>query len=406
MTTTIAILLALVTSQPLQYPPAPRGAVVEEINGTSVADPYRWLEADVRKSAEVKEWVDAENELTFAWLEAIPERPGIRERLEEVWNYERRGLPVHRGTRWFQTRNSGLQNHSVLYQGNAADACDRVLLDANAWSEDGTIAMSGWSPSPKGRYLAWGKSSAGSDWDTWFVTDLETGKQLPNALHWIKFGSPAWLADESGFYYTRFPEADDEGHVAQTLNNQVWLHRIGTPQSDDTRVWFDAAFPKRYYGAAVTEDGRWLVIEVSQGTSAGNAVLYARANADTPRWLIQSFDAKYSLIGSQGDTLFFQTDDDASSGRIMAAEVGGKDVMWREVIASRKDILDGSDLVGGRIAVAWMQDAAAAATIHDLDGQEQFQVQLPGLGSIGGFGFREYSLPVLLYATDWNQSLA
>ncbi|MDP6601528.1 MAG: prolyl oligopeptidase family serine peptidase [Phycisphaerales bacterium] len=390
MTLTTTTLLALIALQPLQYPPAPRGEVVEDINGMSVADPYRWLEADVRESESVKEWVDAENAITANWLEAVPQRAGIRDRLEEVWDYERAGLPVHRGSRWFQTRNSGLQNHSVLYEGQAADACDRVLLDPNTWSEDGTIALSGWSPSPKGRFLAWGQSSAGSDWDTWFVTDLETGEQFSDTLHWIKFGSPAWLADESGFYYTRFPKAEDEGHIAQTLNNQVWLHRIGSPQSEDTQVWFDAAFPKRYYGATVTEDGRWLVIEVSQGTSAGNALLYARANAaDTPRWLIPSFDAKYSLIGSQGNTLFFLTDDGAAAGRIMAVEVGGKEVVWREVIAERKDILDGGDIVGGSIAVAWMQDAAAAATIHDLDGQERFRVQLPGLGSIGGFGGRD-----------------
>ncbi len=225
MILSIATILAFA---PLQYPEAIRGDVVDTLHGIEVADPYRWLEQDVRKSEDVRNWVTAENEITRAYLDAIPILPKIKRSLTQAWNYEKYGLPFHRGARWFQSRSTGLQNHSVIYTGDAPSNINHVLLDPNTFSEDGTQALSMYSPSPEGKYLVWGISDAGSDWATWHAKDLTTGKILQEIMKDIKNASPSWLPDESGYYYSRYPHSNSEGHIETTDGAELWFHAIGT----------------------------------------------------------------------------------------------------------------------------------------------------------------------------------
>ncbi len=220
------------------YPDAKRVEQVDTYHGTKVADPYRWLEDDVRKSSEVQEWVAAENKITNAYLRAIPECTGIQKRLTELWNYEKFTAPTKAGTRYFYRKNDGLQNQAVLYVMDALNSEPRVLLDPNTWSKDGTVALGGTSPSPDGKYLAYGVSEAGSDWESWKVVDVTSGKVLGDDLKWIKFSGASWTADGRGFFYSRYPEPKKgETFISLNKNQQLCYHRIGTLQSDDVLVY-------------------------------------------------------------------------------------------------------------------------------------------------------------------------
>lgn len=410
-------LIYFVLEQPkeFEYPQTQRGDIVETMHGVEVQDPYRWLEEDVRESDEVRAWVTAENEITRAYLDSIEILPSIHASLTKAWNYEKQGLPFHRGKRWFQSRNTGLQNHSVIYTGDSPTNINEVLLDPNTFSEDGTRALSTYSPSPQGTYLTWGISDAGSDWAVWYSKNLQTGIDLPEVLRDIKNESPTWLPDESGFYYSRYPDSDSEGHIDTTDGSELWLHKIGTPQSEDELIWSDALHPDRFYGASVTLDGGWLVVSVNEGTSSNNALLVKGPNEESLRWLIPTFDASVELIGGIGDTLWFKTDRSAPFGKIISVNMGEETPTWADVIPQQKDILRGADIVGGKITATWLQDAASKATVHALNGKELYSVTMPGLGTASGFqghnddefvywSFSSYNQSPSTYSLDLNTS--
>jgi prolyl oligopeptidase len=314
---------ALAADAPLKYPPTRRVEQVDLIHGVRVPDPYRWLEDDVRTSAEVAEWVAAQNKLTDAYLQAIPQRDAIRRRLTELWNFPQYSAPMKAGTRYFFFRNDGLQNQSVLYEMDSLDGQPRVVLDPNQWSADGTVALSGLGISDDGRYLAFARSEAGSDWSTWQVMDVANRKILPDELKWIKFSGAAWTKDNKGFFYARYDQPR-EGAEFQSLNfnNRLCYHRLGTPQSADALVYWRREHPDWHYTAAVSDDGRWLVILVSKGTDARNRVLVrdlTEPYAMTVE-LIDNFEHEYSFIGNEGETLYFKTDLDAPRGRVVAVD--------------------------------------------------------------------------------------
>ncbi|MHC4180552.1 MAG: S9 family peptidase, partial [Planctomycetota bacterium] len=230
--------VAAAADAPIEYPQTRRGDQVDVYHGTKVADPYRWLEDDVRKSKEVADWVAAENKITFRYLESIPGRGRIRRRLTELWNYARYSAPFKRGGRYFYTKNDGLQNQSVLYTMESLQAKARVLIDPNKWSKDGTIALSGVAPSDDGKYLAYRVAEAGSDWATWRLMEIDSGKVLDDELKWVKFGGASWTKDGRGFFYGRFPEPDPGAEFQElNLDHRLFYHRVGTPQSDDVLVY-------------------------------------------------------------------------------------------------------------------------------------------------------------------------
>lgn len=399
----ILCLVSILSFAPFQYPQTTRGDVVETMHGVNVADPYRWLEQDVRQSDAVRAWVTAENKVTRTYLDSIPILPMLQEKLTKAWNYEKQGLPFHRGARWFQSRNTGLQNHSVIYTGTSPKTINEVLLDPNTFSEDGTQALSMYSPSPDGNFLVWGISDAGSDWSTWYAKNLMTGETLAEVMTDIKNDSPSWLKDESGYYYSRYPHADSNNHIKTTDASELWFHTVGTDQSQDKLVWKDIDHPNRFYGASVTKDGGWLVVSVNEGTSSNNAVLIKGPNETSLRWLVTDFDAEVSLIGGIGNTLWFKTDRGAPNGKLISVTLDGTTPTWSEIIPAQKNILRGADVVGGKITCSWLEDASSKTTVHTLQGDLLYEVAMPGIGTASGFGGTNADKTVYWSYSSYNQ---
>lgn len=373
----------------LTYPATATVDHVDNYHGTEVADPYRWLEDDVRESEAVAAWVAAQNEVTSAYLATIPERSRIKDRLTELWNYERYSLPFDEGGRYFFTRNDGLQNQSVLYTMDRLDGEARVVIDPNTWSDDGTIALSGISPSPDGRFLAYGIQDGGSDWRVWRVLNLENGEELSDELRWIKFSGISWELDGSGFYYSRYP-APEEGQTFQSLNvnMKIYFHGIGTEQADDRLIYEQPDHPEWGPRAEVTEDGFYLLITTSIGTDARYNLDLIDLSADdsTPVSLVSGFENDYRLIDNDGHIFFFLTNRDAPRNRVIAIDVNqpGQE-NWQEIIAEDEAVLRSASLVGRHFFAQYMVDVKSAVKIFEMDGTPEGEVALPGLGSAFGF---------------------
>jgi prolyl oligopeptidase len=400
---------------PLVYPETRRGDAVDDYFGTRIPDPYRWLEDD--RSEETGAWVKAQNEVTRAFLDAIPGRAAIRARLEQVWDHERFAKPRKKGGRYFWERNAGLQNQAVLHVSEARDAPGRVLLDPNELSADGTVALAATSVSEDGALLAYALSEAGSDWLTWRVRRVDTGEDLPDEVRWSKFSGAAWLRDGSGFFYGRF-EAPPEGGDRTSLNRnqQIWLHRVGTPQSEDRLVYARPDQPDWYLGAEVTEDGRWLVVTAWKGTNPESAVFVADLSAPEPRPepLLDRMDASYAVVHASGETFLVLTDEGAPRKRLVAIRRRAPAPSeWRTIVPEGpgRDVLDAASVIGGRIVVTWMRDAHHEVEIRDLRGRRLRSVALPSLGTVSGllgrsddpetfFAFTGFTSPPTLHRLD------
>ena len=382
----LAALSAVTASaEPLRSPPTRRDDVVDDYFGTKVPDPYRWLEDD--RSPETETWVKAQNAATRAFLDAIPERAAIRARLERLWDYERFAPPVKRGGRYFYERNAGLQNQAVLYVADGLDAPPRVLLDPNALSTDGTVALHGWAPSEDGTLLAYGVSDAGSDWITWKVRRVEDGKDLPDEVRWSKFSGAAWKHDGSGFFYARYDAPKDAAErTGVNKDHQLWFHAIGTAQDQDRLVFRRASEPEWYLDAGVTDDGRFLVVTASKGTNPETAVFVADLSRGetAPAPLLDAMDAAYHVIGNDGGTLYVLTNKDAPRKRLVAIARDAPRAPWRTVIpeGTARDVLEGVAHVGGRLVATWMRDAHSELEVFTAAGRRLTRVQLPTLGTV------------------------
>ncbi len=401
------------SAAPFAYPQARRSEQADDYHGTVVADPYRWLEDP--DSPETRAWVEAENALTFGFLEQIPARAAIQKRLTRLWDFERYGTPSLQGGRYFYGRNDGLQNQGVLYVAETLDAAPRVLLDPNTLSADGTVALAGSAVSEDGNYLAYGLSAAGSDWTEWHVRDVETGEDRTDHLRWVKFSGASWARDGSGFYYSRY-DAPRAGEELQQANyfQKLYFHALGTDQSADTLVYERPDEKEWGFGGYVSEDGQYLIISIRQGTERKNRVYFKPlATPDAPVVpLLDGFDASYSFLGNDGGVFWFRTDSDAPRGRVVAIDTANPDpAQWREVIPEADETLEGVSLVGQRFIAAYLQDAATLVKVFALDGALQRTVDLPGLGTAGGFGgkraqtetfysFTSYTSPAAIYRYD------
>jgi len=390
----ILVMTALITSglaaqAPLSYPQTRKSEVVDNYHGVKVADPYRWLEDD--NSPETKAWVEAQNKVSFGYLEAIPERKRITERLTKLWNYEKFSAPTKRGSRYFYSHNSGLQNQAVLFVTEDPALKGRVLLDPNTLSKDGTVALSGMSITEDGRLMAYSISVAGSDWQTWKVRDITTGKDLHDEIQWSKASGASWLKDGSGFFYSRY-EAPKTGAAltGANQNHQVFFHKLGTAQDKDTLVWERPDQPEWYLGATVSDDGRWLILTGNKGTNPETALFLK--DLKNPKAQVEPFldklDATYGIVDNEGDTFFVHTNQGSPRYRLVAVTRGQTDPkQWKELIPQDpRQVLEGVSLVGNRFVAFWMKDAHTAVTFHGLDGKAQGELPLPGIGSAGGFG--------------------
>ncbi|MBL4635787.1 MAG: S9 family peptidase, partial [Kofleriaceae bacterium] len=396
------------------YPDTRREDVTDTYHGTTVLDAYRWLEdAD---SDETAQWVKAENKVTFGYLEKIPEREEIRKRLTKLWDYEKFGTPYKEGGRYFYSKNDGLQNQSVLYWAESLDAAPKVLLDPNTLSEDGTIALGGYSISADGKHIAYGLQAAGSDWATWHVRNVDTGKDLEETLSWIKFSGATWDKKNTGFYYGRYPKPKGASLSEANFNQKIYFHKIGTAQSKDTLVFETAKEPKWSSSSEVSEDGRYLIVSVGKGTGPVNQVHYkdlrAKGKKSGFRSLIGDFDAMYNFLGNSGTKLWFHTDKDAPLGRIISIDLRKPDAKhWQEIVPQADAPLRGASLIGGKLVTTYLRDASSEVIIRDLKGKPLVTLELPGIGTVSGFGghvkdnetfysFTSFTTPRRIYQYD------
>ncbi len=398
----------------LAYPQTRRENIVETLFGRQVADPYRWLENDVRKDPAVAEWVAAQNRVTDAYLETIPGRERLKQRMTELYNYERVGVPVRKGSRYFYQRNSGLQNQSPLFVRDSLNGPERLLIDPNTFSDDGATALAEWVPSEDGRYLLYAIQDGGSDWRTLRVLDVATGKPVGDEIKWVKFSALSWSKDNKGFFYSRFPETA-EGQDFQSLNkNQaVYYHRLGTQQSADRLMFNRPDRPELSNVAQVSDDGSTLIVTSSSGTDERYEVTLVdwQKARPTRRVLIPGFTHDYSYIGNRGSTYYFQTNDSAPRLKVVAIDVNAARPNRRTIVPEQAETLSSAQLVGGKLVLSYLKDAATEVRVHALNGARERVIALPGLGTAGGFSgdfddpetffaFTSFNRPTTIYRYD------
>ncbi len=378
----------------LRYPDTRKADQVDSYFGTEVPDPYRWLEDD--NSAETKAWVAEQNRVTFAWLASIPERDAIRERVKQLWDHERYGLPSHEGPWTIFSRNDGLQNQPVLCRVKDPDGTPEVLLDPNTLSEDGTVALAeqGTAFTDDGRHLAWAAASGGSDWRTWRVREVATGQDLADVVRWSKFSSASWKRDGSGFYYSRYarPEAGD-ALKGVNKNQRICFHRLGTSQEEDELVYERPDQPDWGLGGLVTDDGRFLLVYQTEGTDPRNRIFLR--DLEDPEGSIgpflDAFDAQYEVVGNDGDVFYVRTDNEAGRYRLVAVDRRDPDPgRWQTLMSEDPGhaVLASVTMIGDRFVAVWEADAHHLLRIHAKDGSVEREVALPGLGSVTVSGKR------------------
>jgi prolyl oligopeptidase len=403
-TSVLVVLKASEQSPRLVYPVTVMTNVVDDYFGTKVPDPYRWLEDD--NSPRTKAWVEAQNKVTFGYLEDIPERWTIKERLIKLWNYERYGVPFKEGGRYFFTKNDGLQNQAVLYSMTSLDAEPTVLLDPNKLSADGTVALTSYAISDDGNLMAYGLATAGSDWQEWKVRDVRTGKDLDDHLNWIKFSSASWTKDGKGFFYSRYDEPP-QANMLKGANyyHKLYYHRLGTPQAQDVLVYHRPDQKEWGFGGGVTEDGQYLIISVWKGTDTKNLLFYKDLQATEGRVveLIRDFEANYDFIGNLGPVFYFRTDLNAPMGKVIAIDITDNDRANRkEIIPQTKDRLQGANILNDQLVVFYLKDAYTAVKIFDLAGKHVRDVELPGIGTAGGFGGKRKDTETFYFFTGFT----
>ena len=395
------------------YPESPRREHVDYYGSNAVNDPYRWLENP--DSPESREWIEAQNKVTFGYLETLPARKTIKDRLTELWNFERFGVPVQHGGRYFYSRNDGLQNQSVLFTATSHDAEPTVLLDPNTLSPDGTVALSGMDISEDGNLMAYGISVAGSDWQEWKVRDVRTAKDLSDIIKWVKFSSGSWSKDSKGLFYSRYDEPAGSNQL-RTVNEfqKLYYHRLGTSQTEDTLIYNRPDHANWGFGGEVTEDGQYLIIGVSRGTDTRNAVFYKDlSKSDSPVVeLLKDFDASYSFVGNDGPLFWFFTDWRAPRGRLIAIDTRnpGRD-QWKEVIPQTTASLKSVHRVNDQWIAAYLEDAHSKIQFFNKDGAYIRDLALPGIGSASGFdgrqkdketfySYQSFTTPSVIYRLD------
>ncbi|MFN4135727.1 MAG: prolyl oligopeptidase family serine peptidase [Novosphingobium sp.] len=397
----------------MTYPPTERGDMVETLFGETVADPYRWLEADVRVDAKVAAWVEAQSAFTDAYLKALPERAGFERKLKGLFDYARYGVPREEGGRIFHTYNSGLMDQAQLMVRDDASPAGRVLLDPNGWASDGATALDAWEPAPDGATVAYTVQDGGSDWRTMKFVRVADGEVLADELKWVKFSAIAWVGSE-GVLYSRF-EAPKEGEAFQALNyNQtVWYHRLGTPQSEDRPVLATPDKPKWGHIAQVTSDARWMVVTSHEGTDPLSAVAVAPIGRGdwTPRWIVPDMTAQWDFFDGVGDTLWFVSSKDAPLKKVVRVDMSGTEPVFTTVVEQGDANLEAAGIIGGRLFLHYLRDVKAQVRLHDLDGRFVKELELPGVGSLTGvsgkpqdrtgyFGFTSFTTPGTVYRFD------
>ena len=392
----------------LPYPETARGEVVDNYFGTEVPDPYRWLEDD--NSEATAAWVAAENAVTEDYLSQIPFRNAIRERLTQLWNYPKEGAPSKHGDWYYYYYNDGLQNQSVLCRTQQPGEAGEVFLDPNTLSEDGTVALSAVSFSKNGRYFAYAAAASGSDWVEIRVMDTETKALTEDRIEWVKFSGAVWAPDSKGFYYSAYDAPKEGVYSAQNQFQKVYYHKLGTPQTADRLIYEDKAHPLRYFSAWPSEDGKWLFVIASEGTS-GTEILYRKTSETKFRTLLAGFDHDYAPVDCKEDNLYFVTNEGASNYTLKRIALNAPAKVETVIPEHEKNLLEGVGTAGGYLFASYLQDAQNQVVQYDYDGRLVREIVLPAIGTVGGFSGEEedtelyyslanYTAPATIYRYD------
>ena len=374
------------------YPISKQTEDTENLFGIEVKDSYRWLENT--DSEDTKNWVTAQNEVTFGYLSQLEIREKLKERITQLWNYEKFGVPFKKGNRYFYFKNDGLQNQSVLYTLKSLEDEPTVLLDPNKLSEDGTVALSGLAISDDGNLMAYGLSTGGSDWIEYKVRNIETSEDLADHLKWIKFSGASWTKDNQGFFYSRYDEPNEKT-LLEDVNyyQKLYYHHLGTEQAEDILVYHRPDEKEWGFSGRVTEDGRYLIISVWRGTDPKNLVFYKdlqNTDAEVIE-LISEFEASYSFIDCDNNTFWFRTDLDALKGKVIAIDLDNPDKNnWQTIIPEAEETLEGVGILNNQFVTDYLKDAQSQIKIFSLDGTFIRKVELPGIGSVSGFNGKRY----------------
>ena len=391
-------------SPKIQYPPTQKGDTVEDYFGTKVPDPYRWM--DDLDSAEVAAWVAAQNKITFDYLAHVPMREPLKKRITELWDYPKTSIPVMEAGRFFYRRNSGLQKQSPLYVRASLTAPATLLLDPNTWSPDGSLSLSAFAPAPTGDLLAYTISEGGADWQTVHVRDIAAGKDLADEVKWMRFSGLSWTKDGKGFFYSRYPEPPQGKALQAALSGQtLYYHRAGTPQSQDVLIYERKDLPTWFIGGQVTEDGRYLLITLAEGSSNNNRLYYAdlgaplRPTVSAPvKPVVEEDGAEYAPFGNTGSMLLVRSDRDAPNRKVLGIDLAHPDpASWKTLVPEQKEALETVAFLGQRIVGEYLVDVQSRVRIYQADGRPDGDLTLPGTGVLAGVGGREDS-PTLFYA--------
>lgn len=388
----------------LKYPTTRKADVTDVYHGTSVSDPYRWLEDD--NSEETKAWVKHQNDLTFGYLSKIPFRNGVRERLEAMWNFPKYSSPSKEGDYYYFFKNDGLQNQSVLFRQKGLEGVPEEFIDPNKLSEEGIAALSSINFSQHSRYCAYTVNKAGSDWSEGFIMDVATRQLLKEKIEWIKFSGLSWKGDE-GFYYSRYPKPDEKMALSgQNQYHRVYYHKLGTPQESDVLIFEDTANPLHYHWATVTEDQQYLIVNKSKGTSG--IELYAQKISDklnAPFSVIfKGFDYDGNVVASKGDLLYVHTNHSAPKFRMVAIPFSNSDEKnWKTIVAEQAEVLESAGSAGGFLFASYLKDASSRIIQFDFAGQKVREIQLPGIGSAGGFSAKKEDKELFYSFTSFTQ---
>jgi prolyl oligopeptidase len=406
LTVTASAAGAAQAASQISYPQTRRVELVETQFGVPVADPYRWLENDVRNDPDVRTWVDEQNKVTNAFLATLPGREALEKRITQLYDYERFAAPVKMGGRYFYTHNSGLQNQSVLFVRDSVSGAGRVLIDPNPWSKDGATALAEWTPSEDGRLLAYAIQDGGTDWRTVKVMNVATGKIMADELKWLKYGGEvSWAKDGTGFYYSRYPAPAAKATFQNaTLNHKVYFHKLGTKQAADRLVYATPANPKLSHYAQVSDDGRWLVISTSLAGNENDVhVVNLRKPGAKPLTVFSGLRNEWSFIGNEGSRLFFATDKGAPLKRVAAVDIARAGAVPVTIIPQSKDALDGVSLVGGKLIASYLVDAKSEVRVYAPTGKQESTIALPGVGTVGGFSGKASDPETFFSFTSFNR---
>ncbi len=391
--------------QPLQYPKTRKVDHVDIYHGVKVPDPYRWLEDD--NSPETARWVEEQNRVTFAYLERIPYRSQIKQRLEQLYNYPKYSAPFRKGEYFFFSKNDGLQNQSVLYLQRGLEGEAEVLLDPNKFSEDGTSRLTTFVLSKTGKYAVYGVSKGGSDWQEYFVLEVATKKTLPDHLKWIKVSSVAWHGD--GFFYSRYPEPEKGRELSfKNENHKVYYHRLGTPQSEDELVYEDPANPQRFHFVSTTEDERFAILSISERGKGkkGNALFFrdlSKGEKNFTPIIATIGDDSFGVVDNVGDKFLIETDRKAPNSRVFLYDPKNpEEKNWKDILPEKPEPLRSVTTAGGKLFAVYLRDVATRVFVYSLEGKLETEVKLPGLGTAGGFGGERDDKFVFYTFTSFN----